>query len=92
MNSARPEPLPYLLITVKVSELEKVSVRYMRNLTTVNTLTAADKYFHVSKGNLTQPIQIYLSKSQKTVFEYFSAFSKSGLNFEHFKRKGDPLT
>ena len=37
------EPLPYLLITVKVFHLEKLSLSAMQNLF-VNTLTTDDKY------------------------------------------------
>ena len=37
-----------------------------------------------------QPIQILLSHKQKTFSEFFSAFLKSALNFEHFQEKDDP--
>ena len=37
-----------------------------------------------------QPIQMQLSKKQKTFSEVFSAFLKSRLNFEHFRKKDDP--
>ena len=54
----------------------------------VNTLTVDDKYCLVNKDNLTQPIQMQLSQQQKTCSEFFfSAFSKSSLNFEHFQTK-----
>ena len=49
----------------------------------VNTLTANDKYSLLIKDNLTQPIQTQLSKKQKTLSLFFSAFLKSKLNFEH---------
>ena len=39
---------------------------------------------------LTQPIQVQLSQKQKTFPPLFSAFSKSKLNFENFKKKDDP--
>ena len=32
-------------------------------------------------------IQIHLSQKQKIFSEFFSAFSKSTLNFEHFQKK-----
>ena len=32
-------------------------------------------------------IQMHLSQKQKIFSEYFSAFFKSGLNFEHFQKK-----
>ena len=53
----------------------------------VNTLTDEDKYFLLYRDNLTQPIQILLSQKQKTFSQFFSAFSKSKLNFEHFQKK-----
>ena len=53
----------------------------------VNTLTDEDKYSLLYRDNLTQPIQILLSQKQKTFSKFFSAFSKSKLNFEHFQKK-----
>ena len=37
-----------------------------------------------------QPIQILLSHKQKTFSQFFSAFLKSTLNFEHSGKKDDP--
>ena len=56
----------------------------------VNTLTADDKYSLVNRDNLMQPIQILLSQKQKTFSEFFCAFLKCTLNFEHFSKKDDP--
>ena len=56
----------------------------------VNTLTDDDKYCLLYRDNLTQPIQILLSQKQKTLSEFFSAFLKSTLNFEHSRKKDDP--
>ena len=53
----------------------------------VNTLSEDDKYCLLCQDNLLQPIQILLSHKQKTFSEFFSAFLKSTLNFEHFQRK-----
>ena len=52
-----------------------------------NTLTNDDKYSLLYRDNLTQPIQIRLSEKQKTFSDFFSAFLKSTLNFEHFEKK-----
>ena len=52
----------------------------------VNTLTDDDKYSLLYGDNLTQPIQILLSQKQKTFSQFFSAFLKSTLNFEHFQK------
>ena len=53
----------------------------------LNTLTDDDKYSLLYRDNLTQAIQIRLSEKQKTFFDFFSAFLKSTLNFEHFQKK-----
>ena len=56
----------------------------------VNTLTDDDKYSLLYRDNLTQPIQILLSQKRKTFSQFFSTFSKSTLNFEHFQKKDRP--
>ena len=56
----------------------------------VNTLTDDDKYSLLYRDNLMQPIQILLSQKQKTFSQFFSAFLKSTLNFEHSRKKDDP--
>ena len=56
----------------------------------VNRLTDDDKYSLLHRDNLTQPIQILLSQKQKTFSQFFSAFLKSTLNFEHSRKKDDP--
>ena len=56
----------------------------------VNTLSHDDKHSLLHRDNLMQPIQILLSQKQKTFSQFFSAFSKSTLNFEHFQKKHDP--
>ena len=53
----------------------------------VNTLTDDDKYSLLYRDNLKQSIQILLSQKQKTFSQFFSAFSKSKLNFQHFQKK-----
>ena len=53
----------------------------------VNTLSEDDKYCLLYKDNLLQTLQILLSQKQKTFSEFFSAFLKSTLNFEHFQKK-----
>ena len=52
-----------------------------------NTLSEDDKYCLLYNDNLLQPIQILLSQKQKTFSQFFSAFLKSTLNFEHFEKK-----
>ena len=58
----------------------------------VKTLTDDEKYSLLYRENLTQPFQILLSQKQKTFSEFFAAFSKSTLNFEHFQKKDHPHT
>ena len=50
-----------------------------------NSLSAYGKYSLFNRDNLSQPIQMQLSRKQKTFSELFSAFSKSRLKFK------DPL-
>ena len=52
----------------------------------VNTLTDDDKYCLLYRDNITQTIQILLSQKQKNFSQFFSAFFKSTLNFEHFQK------
>ena len=56
----------------------------------VNTLTADDKYSPLNRDNLTKPIRTKLSQQQEAFRQFFLAFSKSTLNFEHFEKKDDP--
>ena len=56
----------------------------------VNTLTADDKYSLLNTDKLTQPIRTPISQKHTDFSEFFLAFSKSTLNFEHFQKKGDP--
>ena len=53
-------------------------------------MTADDKYSLLNRDNLTQPIPTRLSQNQKAFSEFFLAFSKCTLNFEHFRKKDDP--
>ena len=69
-------PLQYLLITVKVVALEKVSFSDTQN---------------PKAAFLTQPIQMELSEN-KTVSQIFFVFLKSILNFKHLPAKDDPLS
>ena len=56
----------------------------------VNILSALEKYSLPNRQYLMQPIQGQLSQKQKSFPRFFSAFSKSELNFEHFQKKDDP--
>ena len=67
-----------VLVTCKISILSP------------NTLNADSKYLLLNRDNLTQPIQKQVSPKQKTFSEFFSAYLKFSLNFEHFQKKHDP--
>ena len=49
-------------------------------------MTADDKYSLLNRDNLTQPIPTGLSQKKKAISQFFLAFSKSTLNFEHFQK------
>ena len=53
----------------------------------VNTLAIREKHYLLNSDNLTQPIQMQLSKNQKSSSEIFFAFLNSLLNFEHLPQK-----
>ena len=57
----------------------------------VNTLAADEKYPILNRDNLTIPIEMQLSEKQKSFSQFFAAFLKSRLSFEHFEIK-DTLT
>ena len=56
----------------------------------VNTFPADGKYPGLNRQNLTIPIQMQLSQKQKTFSEFFAAFWKCRLNFEHCEKKYGP--
>ena len=66
----------FLLVICKISRLFP------------NTLSADGKYSLLNRDNLTQPIQMQVSGKLKTFAQFFAAFLKSRLNFEHFQKKG----
>ena len=60
----------------------------MPNLATAFITSGADeKYPVLIRDNLTIPIQMQLSKKQKTFSEFFVELSKSKLNFKHFEKE-----
>ena len=50
-------------------------------------MTADEKHSLLNRGDSTQAIRTQLSQKQKVSSQFFLAFSKSKLNFEHFKKK-----
>ena len=52
-------------------------------------MSAVDKCCLPNRDNLMQPIHMHLSQKVKTFSEFFSGFSKSSLNLEHFQKKDD---
>ena len=55
----------------------------------VNSLTADDQYSLLNRDNLLLPIRTQLSQKRQTFSQFFIAFSKSTLNFEHLQKKDD---
>ena len=56
-------PLKYLLITVNVVALEKVSLSDTQNPKAVNTLILDEMHYLLTRDKLTQPIQIHYIKN-----------------------------
>ena len=56
----------------------------------VNTLIVVGKYSLLYRDNLTQQIQILLSRKPKTFSQLSSKILKPTLNFEYFQKKDDP--
>ena len=52
-------------------------------------MSAVDKCSPPNKYNSMQPIHKQLSQKLKTFSQFFSWFSKSRLNFEHFQKKDE---
>ena len=56
----------------------------------VNILTVDDKHYLLNRDNLTERIQMQLSKKQKTFSAISFGFLNSFLNFKHLPKKNDP--
>ena len=54
-------------------------------------MTAVDKCSLPDRDNLIQPIHMQLSQNLKTFSQFFGAFLRSSLNFEHFPKKDDAI-
>ena len=69
-------PLQYLLMTLKVVALEKVSFLVIHKILRlfVDTLAVNDKHYLLKRDNLKQPIQMQLSEKQNTFSEFFLHF------------------
>ena len=65
--------LLFLLIPVKATEFEKVTLGDMQKLF-VNTITAYEQYSALNREYLTHPIHIQLSQKEKTFWEFFLLF------------------
>ena len=53
----------------------------------INTVRADGKCSLFNRDNLTQPIQMKVSRKHKTFSQFVSAVMKRNLNFEHFQKK-----
>ena len=79
----------YWLLWMQLSYRKSLLVICKISRLFLDTLTADGKYSLFKRDNLTQPIQMQLSQKQETFSEFFSAFLKSSLNFQHFEKKDD---
>ena len=79
----------YWLTRRQFSSKKSLLVLWKSSTLFVNTTSAVDKCSLINRDNLMQPIQRILSQKLKNFSEFFLAFSKSHLNFEHFQRKDD---
>ena len=70
-------PKKSLLVICKISRLF------------INTLSADGNNSLFNRDKLMQPIEMQLSRKEKTFSEFFAAFLKSRLNFENFHKKDD---
>ena len=52
-------------------------------------MSAVDKCSLRNRHNLMEPIHTHLSQKLNFFSQFFAAFSKSRLNFEHFQKKDD---
>ena len=52
-------------------------------------MSAVGKFSFPNRDNLMQPIHMQLSKKLKNFSRFFSAFSKSRLNFKYFQKNDD---
>ena len=76
------------VIIVKVIVLEKSLLdtwKFFRPF--LNKMTADDKYSLISKDKWMETIQMHLYQKQNFFSQFFSAFFKSALNFQHFQKK-----
>ena len=54
-----------------------------------NTLTVDEKHYLLNRDNLMEPINMELSKKQKTFSELFFVYLNSLLDFQHLPKKDD---
>ena len=80
----------YCLITLANIELENDDFKISETLGLfVNTLTADEQYYLQNRKNLQEPIQLQLSKKQKSFSQLLPAYMKSISNVRQFKKKDD---
>ena len=56
----------------------------------VNTLTVNDKHYLLNRENLTQTIQMQLSRKEKAFSQFFFQFLKSILDLKNLAKRDDP--
>ena len=56
----------------------------------VKTLTVDEKHYLLTRDNLTQAIEVQLSRTQKTFCQFCFAFLETLLNFKYSPKNDDP--
>ena len=56
----------------------------------VKTLTVDEKHYLLTRDNLTQAIEVELSRTQKTFCQFCFAFLETLLNFKYSPKNDDP--
>ena len=74
----------YWTLLRKLSDKKSLLVTWKFSRLFPKRLSADGKYCLLNRDNLTQPIQMQLSRKRKSFSDFLSAVSKSSLNFEHF--------
>ena len=77
----------HLSLERKLCSKKSLLLRYQILGLLVNTLPTDEKYPVLNRDNLTIPIQMQLSRKQKTFSEFFAAFLNSRLNLQILESK-----
>ena len=91
MLKSASQHLRHMHSSMATKECSKNSVLFTCKILglSVNTLAVDEKYLYLYRDNLTTPIQMQLSGKKIIFTQFFAAFLKFRLSFEHFEQKDD---